>query len=754
MALTSVQQRLILNATLNLDPASQKKIEDAFGEGFVKKLMDAAHEGGDEYAAGIERVFARVEKAQAKLGSLLGQSADDQKKVAEYEQEVIAHEEKVLAATKKVADARAAGNAAALQAAEKEEANAVSATKIARLNKKTAEDAAKANIDANRDKVKAARAELAMNVRAASNFEKMYDSAKEIRDQQLKREEEVYKFAGERMGKGMVNMGAEDLTDALDNVRGVFESPTLENAVGLVTKGLARGFQHLEATIKTSDSAIAKAIRERIGGTDESVSKIAGYATSILGLAVAALKLAIKLSDAKAIISKGFTDSVAGNMYRGQPEGLAQTKAIAQGLGIAYADAAQMVGEAWNENVGGALLGMATTAKALGLSIGEVASQTSKLNSNFKTTGDIFRETAGLAEDTGLSLQSAYGILQGVTTGVQLMNTNLSKSFGYVKKLVKTFGEELGTQLAQSLGIVRGMTPQDALKELLLMKESDRREMFRQAAEDTSGATPQDLAARAMLMRGAAEGATLEQQAIALRHLGPRAELYMEGRRGGGLFGDYKPDTMGFAEAAGRASLGMTSADTEVRQLALKFGGLGDGITELHSGTLAAAGAMAKAAKDARTFDESMQRVIDSIAVGGFNMDPADLADAIGDAVYKAVVGRDPKGAIEELERLGGSVQDFIYRGNGTTGSITAINSRDQFFGAKPGGPIDTAMKMAGVAGGIRGVGGAARGGGGGAAPSYVTVNINGGDLGKVYEVVRNVLRQSGLRPPAGAYTG
>jgi hypothetical protein len=33
-----------------------------------------------------------------------------------------------------------------------------------------------------------------------------------------------------------------------------------------------------------------------------------------------------------------------------------------------------------------------------------------------------------------------------------------------------------------------------------------------------------------------------------------------------------------------------------------------------------------------------------------------------------------------------------------------------------------------------------------------VTVNVNGGDLGKVYEVVRNVLQQSGVRPPAGAY--
>ena len=767
MALTTAQQRLILNATLNLDPASQRKIENAFGDGLVKKLLEASTDGGEEFAAGAGAAFSKVQVAQAALNNAMKKSAASMEKAETLREKAEEHRKAQEKALADAVIAKALGDKAAVKTANdkaKEEGKA--AEKLFAAQRRAEKLAAKQE-EGNRDKIKTARAELAMQIRAAKNYEAMYDAANAVRDEQLKREEEIYKFAGERKAKGAVKSGAEDLTAALDNVRGVFESPTLENAVGTVAKGLSRGFQHLEATIKTSDSAIAKAIRERIGGNDESVSKIAGYATSILGLAVAGLKLAIKVYDTKYTIRKGFTDSVAGNMYRGTSAGEAQTTEIARGLGVSYTEAAQMVGEAWNENVGGALLGMATTAKALGLSIGEVASQTTKLNSNFKTTGNIFEETAGLAQETGLSLQSAYGILQGVTTGVQLMNTNLSRSFGYVKKLVQTFGEELGTQLAQSLGIVRGMSPQDALKELLLMKEEDRKEMFRQAAEDTSEATPQELAAKAMLMRGAAEGATLEDQAIALRHLGPRAELYMEGKRGGGLFGDYKPDTMGFAEAAGRASLGMTSADTEVRQLALKFGDLGDGITELHGGTLAAASAMKDAAKDARTFDESLQRVIDSIAVGGLNMDPADVADAIRDAVYKAVVGRDPKGAIEELVRLGDKAQDFIYRGNGTTGTLTPINSQDQFFGAKPGGPIDTAMKMAGVVKGIGGLGGAgttirtpagagaARGvGGGAAAPSHVTVNINGGDLGKVYEVVRNVLRQSGLRPPAGAYAG
>ena len=37
-------------------------------------------------------------------------------------------------------------------------------------------------------------------------------------------------------------------------------------------------------------------------------------------------------------------------------------------------------------------------------------------------------------------------------------------------------------------------------------------------------------------------------------------------------------------------------------------------------------------------------------------------------------------------------VNDFIYRGNGRTGSITPINTRDEFLGMKPNGPIEQAM--------------------------------------------------------------
>jgi hypothetical protein len=46
-----------------------------------------------------------------------------------------------------------------------------------------------------------------------------------------------------------------------------------------------------------------------------------------------------------------------------------------------------------------------------------------------------------------------------------------------------------------------------------------------------------------------------------------------------------------------------------------------------------------------------------------------------------------------EAAGLDPEVQDFIYRGHGGAGTITPINSADQFFGAKPGGAIDKALR-------------------------------------------------------------
>lgn len=72
-------------------------------------------------------------------------------------------------------------------------------------------------------------------------------------------------------------------------------------------------------------------------------------------------------------------------------------------------------------------------------------------------------------------------------------------------------------------------------------------------------------------------------------------------------------------------------------------------------------------------------------------------------------------------------VDDFIYRGNGANGSITPINTADQFVGMKPGGAVDRAMT--------------GQGGGGG----NVTIQINGGDPRQVFDTVKRVLRESGI---------
>ena len=765
MALTTAQQRLILNATLNLDPASQRKIENAFGEGLVKKLLEASTDGGEEFAAGAERIFDKVHAAQARLNAELRESADYMREAAEYEEEATRQAAKAAEANRKAKEAAAAGNLLEKQVAEDEERNATAAKEAAELNMKASERAAKNSAISNREGIKKARAELSMNLRAAKNFESMYDAAAQIRKQQLDREEEIYKFAGERKATGTAANITQDLKSAMQGFQGVVESPTLENVLAGLQDATVGALKRIEAATKDSSNKIVKSLgtmATKLRGTMEGWSEM--VPGGLFDIIKSLVKVFIKLYDASRIMAKGFTDSVPALEYQGERAGFTQTKQIAEALEIPYTEAAQLVGEAWAENVSdGARIQQAViTAKSLGLSVSEVLSQSKKLVSNFGRMANIFGETAGLAEATGMSLQSAYGILQSVTTGVQLMNTDLKKSFGYVKKLVMTFGEELGQQLAQSLGIVRGMSPQDALKELLLMKEEDRRRMFELAMADTSEDTPQGRAAKAMLERATAAGATLEDQAIALRHIGPRAELYMEGKRGGGLFGDYKPTTMGFAEAAGRASLGMTSADTEVRQFALSLKGMGDGVTAFNNSVGMAAGNIQEMAKSVRTFDESVNRYVDKAAVlvglGG-TMNYQEIGDTIADSIANVASGGTPESSIP--------VKDFVYRGDGKFGSITPINSQDQFFGAMPGGPIDTAMKMAGVVKGIGGLGGAgttirtpagagaARGvGGRAAAPSHVTVNINGGDLGKVYEVVRNVLRQSGLRPPAGAYAG
>lgn len=73
-------------------------------------------------------------------------------------------------------------------------------------------------------------------------------------------------------------------------------------------------------------------------------------------------------------------------------------------------------------------------------------------------------------------------------------------------------------------------------------------------------------------------------------------------------------------------------------------------------------------------------------------------------------------GPIEDIDQ---QVNDFIYKG----GSITPINTADQFFGAKPDGPIAGAV---------------------GAGGRNININIHGGDTQKIYQTVKQALAASG----------
>lgn len=77
---------------------------------------------------------------------------------------------------------------------------------------------------------------------------------------------------------------------------------------------------------------------------------------------------------------------------------------------------------------------------------------------------------------------------------------------------------------------------------------------------------------------------------------------------------------------------------------------------------------------------------------------------------------------------------DFVYQDRGGRSVITPIDREDQVIGMKRGGAIDNAT--------------ARRAGG------NVTINVNGGDERRVFEVVRRAIQQAGITPnrvPSGA---
>jgi hypothetical protein len=139
-------------------------------------------------------------------------------------------------------------------------------------------------------------------------------------------------------------------------------------------------------------------------------------------------------------------------------------------------------------------------------------------------------------------------------------------------------------------------------------------------------------------------------------------------------------------------------------------------------------------AESVRTLDESIQRLSGALTTANRTPTMGEIGAAVGSILFVRVPTADLPGAIADIEGLAPAtppVQDFIYRGGASGGRITPINTKDQFLGMKPGGPVDIVSRS---------------------APGGNTFHfhINGNDSGKIYSVVKSVLQESGIRPPPG----
>ena len=136
--------------------------------------------------------------------------------------------------------------------------------------------------------------------------------------------------------------------------------------------------------------------------------------------------------------------------------------------------------------------------------------------------------------------------------------------------------------------------------------------------------------------------------------------------------------------------------------------------------------------------DEKLSKLLASINAGDEKFTAEQLTNAIKNSALSPgmIQGMVLGGVSLEEAALSGQYfknapnytptpQDFIYQGDGSAGGkITPLLSSDEFYGAKPGGPISQAA-----------------GGGGGKS---VVININGGSEDRVYRVVSKVLRETG----------
>ena len=452
------------------------------------------------------------------------------------------------------------------------------------------------------------------------------------------------------------------------------------------------------------------------------------------------------------------------------------TKAVELGeaLGITTNEAAAKMNEALSagvelgESIYGSMENVIGVSEYLGIGISELLSNSRKMQRNFHGSFDLAAAASGMGDQLLMTTQEAYSVVTAAVSAIGKSGMSASAMVGRTATMIKAFGDEIGPAMAQMQEVFRGQSLGDTIKEIMLMGTDNARRVLNKAmvglgddkfAQDT----------KAMITKALASG-DLVAMAEALQLIGPAAEDLAQTVRGQKLGVGFRSGGLG--QLVYRAVTGMGAQDVQdvrVKQAADVLGAVGDA----PMGGIGGAGAVRTAREPLLSYTETIQKRLDEVlAAFASSADPAatamDAVAAAGQAAAAAIRAMLPRWAggtgsgdpIGDARRasqnnpildiiFGGVVNDFIYRGDGTTGKITPINTRDQFFGAKPGGAIDRAIASAATGMGMRS---GRTGGRPTAGPTNITVNINGGDLGKVYEVVRTVLQQSGIRPPAGAY--
>lgn len=463
-----------------------------------------------------------------------------------------------------------------------------------------------------------------------------------------------------------------------------------------------------------------------------------------------------------------YTGGLAG------PQGFNEAVALANELGLTTEEAASKLNEALVAGVGATngmydnALAVTQVSEFLGISISELVANSRKVIRNNKTSYDLAAAAAGLADTKLFTVQEAYSIVTSAVAAIGKSGVSVSSMVGRVQKMVTVFGDEIGPAMAQMQEVFRGQSLGDTIKEIMLMGPEAAANVLRKAESELgTDAFSQDT--RKMIEKALASG-DLIAMAEALQLVGPAAEDLAQTVRGQQLgvgFG-----AQGLAAIARRQVLGLGAQQEQDLRVKKAAGVLG---AEFAPTTGTTTGDVKAAREAGLSITDVLQKGMDEALTGpmgdmayAFKGVVQNVTDVMGElvSVMKSIAAylaemvnpfssTDPSEAARQASPTSQVVptlfpaNDFIYRGDGTAGKITPINTKDQFFGAKPGGAIDRAIASAATGMGTRG---GRTGGRPAAGPTNVTVNINGGDLGKVYEVVRTVLQQSGIRPPAGAY--